>query len=109
MQLVSETSKQQPLAETHTAIDIHIDPNCYTQYKIIRRNGAVVAFEPVKISVAMTKSVSCCRWWARCRIGTCTRTGYTPDTRCLQCLDTSQTGKVVLSTLKMFRIKSSLH
>jgi ribonucleoside-diphosphate reductase alpha chain len=28
----------------------------YTDYKIIRRNGAVVGFEPAKISVAMTKA-----------------------------------------------------
>ncbi|TYP85844.1 ribonucleoside-diphosphate reductase alpha chain [Nitrosomonas communis] len=28
----------------------------YAQYKVIRRNGAVVAFEPSKISVAMTKA-----------------------------------------------------
>ena len=28
----------------------------YQDYKIIRRNGAVVAFEPSKISVAMTKA-----------------------------------------------------
>jgi ribonucleoside-diphosphate reductase alpha chain len=28
----------------------------YSQYKIIRRNGAVVAFEPGKISVALTKA-----------------------------------------------------
>lgn len=28
----------------------------YPQYKVIRRNGAVVAFEPSKISVAMTKA-----------------------------------------------------
>jgi ribonucleoside-diphosphate reductase alpha chain len=28
----------------------------YSQYKIIRRNGAVVGFEPSKISVAMTKA-----------------------------------------------------
>ena len=28
----------------------------YSQYKTIRRNGAVVAFEPVKISIAMTKT-----------------------------------------------------
>ena len=27
----------------------------YQDYKLIRRNGAVVAFEPNKISVAMTK------------------------------------------------------
>ena len=28
----------------------------YSQYKTIRRNGAVVAFEPVKISIAVTKA-----------------------------------------------------
>src|SRR3954465_10429359 len=28
----------------------------YSDYKIIRRNGAVVGFEPAKISVAMTKA-----------------------------------------------------
>lgn len=28
----------------------------YSQYKVIRRNGAVVAFEPGKISIAMTKA-----------------------------------------------------
>ncbi|HXI36740.1 MAG TPA: ribonucleoside-diphosphate reductase subunit alpha [Burkholderiales bacterium] len=28
----------------------------YSEYKLIRRNGAVVAFEPAKISVAMTKA-----------------------------------------------------
>ena len=28
----------------------------YSEYKIIRRNGAVVGFEPSKISVALTKS-----------------------------------------------------
>ena len=31
------------------------DPR-YAQYKVIRRNGAVVPFEPAKISVAMTKA-----------------------------------------------------
>ena len=28
----------------------------YADYKVIRRNGAVVGFEPAKISVAMTKA-----------------------------------------------------
>ncbi|MDR4514422.1 ATP cone domain-containing protein, partial [Nitrosomonas sp.] len=56
MQLVSETSSQQPIASTHVITDIHADQQRYSQYKIIRRNGAVVAFEPVKISVAMTKA-----------------------------------------------------
>ena len=32
------------------------DAQAYQDYKIIRRNGAVVAFEPTKIAVAMTKA-----------------------------------------------------
>ena len=28
----------------------------FTDYKVIRRNGAVVGFEPSKVSVAMTKA-----------------------------------------------------
>ena len=32
------------------------DPQRYAQYKVIRRNGAVVSFEPGKISVAVTKA-----------------------------------------------------
>ena len=28
----------------------------YAEYKVIRRNGAVVGFEPAKIAVAMTKA-----------------------------------------------------
>jgi len=28
----------------------------YDQYKVIRRNGSVVAFEPAKISIAVTKA-----------------------------------------------------
>ena len=31
------------------------DPR-FAQYKVIRRNGAVVAFEPAKITIAMTKA-----------------------------------------------------
>ena len=30
------------------------DPR-YAQYKVIRRNGSVVAFEPARISLAMTR------------------------------------------------------
>ena len=32
------------------------DPQRYVHYKVIRRNGAVVGFEPGKISVAVTKA-----------------------------------------------------
>ena len=31
------------------------DPR-FAQYKVIRRNGAVVGFEPAKITIAMTKA-----------------------------------------------------
>src|SRR5689334_18587713 len=40
----------------------HIEPDVvqrdprYVQYKVIRRNGAVVGFEPSKVTVAMTKA-----------------------------------------------------
>ncbi|HQY29217.1 MAG TPA: hypothetical protein PK787_10490, partial [Burkholderiaceae bacterium] len=30
--------------------------SAWADYKVIRRNGAVVAFEPAKISIAMTKA-----------------------------------------------------
>ncbi|MBS1217316.1 MAG: ribonucleoside-diphosphate reductase, alpha subunit, partial [Proteobacteria bacterium] len=28
----------------------------YAQYKVIRRNGSVVSFEPAKVAIAMTKA-----------------------------------------------------
>ena len=34
----------------------HVAATSYADYKLIRRNGAVVAFEPTKIAVAMTKA-----------------------------------------------------
>lgn len=34
----------------------HWDEAAYADYKVIRRNGAVVAFEPAKVAVAMTKA-----------------------------------------------------
>jgi ribonucleoside-diphosphate reductase alpha chain len=56
MQLVTDNS-------THTAIPgydfsstLSNSDSRYSQYKIIRRNGSVVAFEPNKISIAMTKA-----------------------------------------------------
>src|SRR5690349_11460115 len=45
-----------------TPLGAHIDSEGvqreqrYGQYKVIRRNGAVVGFEPSKITVAMTKA-----------------------------------------------------
>ncbi|OWY40310.1 ribonucleoside-diphosphate reductase subunit alpha [Xenophilus sp. AP218F] len=47
------TSEGQIAAELGRAAAPQAD---YSQYKTIRRNGAVVAFEPVKISIAMTKA-----------------------------------------------------
>ncbi|NLR76311.1 MULTISPECIES: ribonucleoside-diphosphate reductase subunit alpha [Leeia] len=50
MQTVAESTASTPLSP-------EADMNAaYAQYKTIRRNGDVVAFEPVKISVAMTKA-----------------------------------------------------
>ena len=36
--------------------DAHTAATAYSQYQIIRRNGAVVPFEPNKIAVAMMKA-----------------------------------------------------
>ncbi|SFK21125.1 ribonucleoside-diphosphate reductase class II [Nitrosomonas aestuarii] len=56
MQLVTETSNQKPISENNAFLVTQTDHKQFSHYKIIRRNGAVVAFEPVKISVAMTKA-----------------------------------------------------
>src|SRR5215475_323197 len=57
MQLAGETATTPPFV---TASAAESPPphqeSLLAQYKIIRRNGAVVAFEPTKISVAMTKA-----------------------------------------------------
>jgi ribonucleoside-diphosphate reductase alpha chain len=57
MQLAGETATTQPFvtASADESSPSHQD-SLLTQCKIIRRNGAVVAFEPTKISVAMTKA-----------------------------------------------------
>ncbi len=56
MQLVTETvsapsTASLTLTETPAAREAR-----YAQYKVIRRNGAVMGFEPSKISIAMTKA-----------------------------------------------------
>ncbi|MBS0320148.1 MAG: ribonucleoside-diphosphate reductase subunit alpha, partial [Proteobacteria bacterium] len=43
------------VGEPGSAVASSADPR-FAQYKIIRRNGAVVGFEPAKIAVAMTKA-----------------------------------------------------
>jgi ribonucleoside-diphosphate reductase alpha chain len=48
------TAGRAPEAELPVAAAAARSP--YSEYKVIRRNGAVVGFEPAKISVAMTKA-----------------------------------------------------
>ncbi len=43
------------VGEPGSAVGSGADPR-FTQYKVIRRNGSVVAFEPSKITIAMTKA-----------------------------------------------------
>ncbi len=44
-----------PTAEASSPLAVSTDPRL-AQYKVIRRNGAVVAFEPSKIAIAVTKA-----------------------------------------------------
>jgi len=56
MQLAGETAPQPFVPAGLPAPSAVNQPSLLAQYKIIRRNGAVVGFEPTKISVAMTKA-----------------------------------------------------
>ncbi len=56
MQLATEPINLKPLSGSQSTLDLGPQGSRYTQYKVIRRNGAVVAFEPGKITVAMTKA-----------------------------------------------------
>ncbi len=51
----SPTAKNPMAGEPGSAMTAAVDPR-FAQYKVIRRNGAVVPFEPAKITVAMTKA-----------------------------------------------------
>src|SRR5215213_6787773 len=56
----SPNPSQQPprdlvVGEPGSPVAASADPR-YAQYKIIRRNGSVVGFEPAKITIAMTKA-----------------------------------------------------
>ena len=56
MQLTTENAR--PASAANLVVD-ELAPErdaAYANYKIIRRNGAVVGFEPPKIAVAMTKA-----------------------------------------------------
>jgi ribonucleoside-diphosphate reductase alpha chain len=51
----SQPAKSPMAADAGSAMTAAADPR-YAQYKVIRRNGAVVPFEPAKIGIAMTKA-----------------------------------------------------
>jgi ribonucleoside-diphosphate reductase alpha chain len=56
MQLVTETVHSPAIANTSVDEAAAGEESRYEGYKVIRRNGAVVGFEPAKISIAMTKA-----------------------------------------------------
>ena len=56
MRLASDIHPTAPLANPILGEEGATPQERYADYKIIRRNGAVVAFEPDKISIAMTKA-----------------------------------------------------
>jgi len=56
MQIVQESSASSPVVGVSVADSSAALRSAWSDYKIIRRNGAVVGFEPAKISVAMTKA-----------------------------------------------------
>jgi ribonucleoside-diphosphate reductase alpha chain len=56
MQTAAHATPSQSIPTTEMPEAAQAQPSPYSQYKLIRRNGAVVAFEPGKISVAMTKA-----------------------------------------------------
>ena len=56
MQLVTEGTLATPLANPDLNETPATEDARYAQYRVIRRNGSVVGFEPSKISIAMTKA-----------------------------------------------------
>ena len=56
MQLATEHTNLKPVSGNQKFFDSGSQNSRFLQHKVIRRNGAVVAFEPSKISVAMTKA-----------------------------------------------------
>ena len=56
MQIAQQGATPNPALSVSLAEDAIQAQNPYADYKIIRRNGAVVGFEPSKIAVAMTKA-----------------------------------------------------
>src|SRR5687767_2589503 len=56
MQIAQENASATPAPGVSIPESSSTGRGPYSDYKIIRRNGAVVGFEPAKISVAMTKA-----------------------------------------------------
>jgi len=56
MQIAEGSAQQRPMQGAITAAGEESTPRALADYRILRRNGAVVGFEPAKISVAMTKA-----------------------------------------------------
>jgi len=57
MQIAAEVAAPQAPSGTAPLADVSSEAgSAFSQYKVIRRNGAVVGFEPGKISVAVTKA-----------------------------------------------------
>ena len=56
MQAVSTTTPEPAAAQRPMAAALATAPSVYQGYQIIRRNGAVVSFEPNKIAVALMKA-----------------------------------------------------
>ena len=56
MQLATEPIHLKPVSGSQSFMDTPAQQPRFSDHKVIRRNGAVVVFEPGKISVAMTKA-----------------------------------------------------
>ena len=56
MQLATDHMNRPVVAGHELSSALPAQDTRYSQYKIIRRNGSVVGFEPAKISIAMTKA-----------------------------------------------------
>ncbi|MER2513002.1 MAG: ribonucleoside-diphosphate reductase subunit alpha [Nitrosomonas ureae] len=56
MQLATEHTTLKPVSGTSSFTDMPAQNPRFPQHRVIRRNGAVVTFEPGKISVALTKA-----------------------------------------------------
>src|SRR3989304_5271168 len=56
MQVATESTRSASAADFDVPETTPAQEPLYAEYKVIRRNGVVVGFEPSKISIAMTKA-----------------------------------------------------